>query len=167
MKKNRFLVLPAIMVLSLGIAVLAQNEATQVTVTEHEQYGEFITDGDGSTLYLFVKVGEELEEAYDSPMSEGVREAAATCTDECLSAWPAFTVEGALEASGGVDSELLYTESVDGRTQVVYNGWPLFYFAQDSAPGQVNGQGIESFGGEWYVLGPDGWRVERNEDDGM
>jgi Secreted repeat of unknown function len=36
--------------------------------------------------------------------------------------------------------------------QVSANGAPLYYFSGDSAAGQVNGQGIKSFGGIWYAV---------------
>ena len=31
--------------------------------------------------------------------------------------------------------------------------WPLYYFAGDAAPGDMNGQGV---GGNWWVVAPDG-----------
>jgi hypothetical protein len=36
---------------------------------------------------------------------------------------------------------------------VTYDGWPLYYFAQDAAPGDVNGQGLND---KWYVVDPAG-----------
>jgi hypothetical protein len=36
--------------------------------------------------------------------------------------------------------------------QVTADGAPLYYFSGDSAAGQVNGQGIKSFGGVWYAV---------------
>jgi predicted lipoprotein with Yx(FWY)xxD motif len=42
----------------------------------------------------------------------------------------------------------------DGSTQVTYNGWPLYRFARDTAPGQINGQGITAFGGTWSAAMP-------------
>jgi hypothetical protein len=36
--------------------------------------------------------------------------------------------------------------------QVTADGAPLYYFSGDSAAGQVNGQGIKSFGGIWYAV---------------
>jgi hypothetical protein len=39
-----------------------------------------------------------------------------------------------------------------GVMQVTADGAPLYYFSGDSAAGQVNGQGIKSFGGTWYAL---------------
>ena len=41
----------------------------------------------------------------------------------------------------------------DGGTQVTFAGWPLYRFASDAAPGDVNGQGASD---KWYVIGPDG-----------
>ena len=45
---------------------------------------------------------------------------------------------------------------------MTYNDWPLYYFAQDSAPGDVNGQGV---GDVWYLLSPDGEPIEESAHD--
>ena len=37
------------------------------------------------------------------------------------------------------------------------DGWPLYFFSGDSAPGDTNGQGV---GDVWYVVGPDGAAIE-------
>jgi Secreted repeat of unknown function len=36
--------------------------------------------------------------------------------------------------------------------QVTAEGAPLYYFSGDSAAGQVNGQGLKSFGGIWHAV---------------
>lgn len=116
-------------------------EAT-VTTTDSE-FGETLADTEGMTLYLFDN-------------DEGGGES--TCTDECAENWPPLTVEGDPVAGPGVDESLLSTtERDDGTTQVVYNGHPLYYFAQDEDPGDTNGQGV---GDVWWVVGPDGEAVE-------
>ena len=76
-----------------------------------------------------------------------------TCTDQCAAAWPAL--EGPATAGEGADSSLLGTAARpdNGAEQVTYDGWPLYYFAQDAAPGDVRGQGVN---GIWFVVGPDG-----------
>ena len=51
-------------------------------------------------------------------------------------------------------------------TQVTYGGHPLYYFSLDKQPGQTNGQGMEAFGAEWYVVGPAGSKVESGEGSG-
>ena len=40
--------------------------------------------------------------------------------------------------------------------QATYNGWPLYYFAEDFVAGDINGHDFEEFGGEWYLVTPDG-----------
>ena len=40
-----------------------------------------------------------------------------------------------------MNSDSLATiERDDGSKQVTYNGWPLYYFANDRQPGNTNGQ---------------------------
>ena len=52
------------------------------------------------------------------------------------------------------DPDLLgTTERDDGAMQVTYNGWPLYHFGGDQAPGDRNGHGV---GDVWYVVSPEG-----------
>jgi predicted lipoprotein with Yx(FWY)xxD motif len=39
----------------------------------------------------------------------------------------------------------------DGKKQVTFKGWPLYYFAGDKASGDTNGQGIKE---AWSVVNP-------------
>ncbi len=98
--------------------------------------GDIIVDQDGLPLYLFV------------PDAQGQ----STCYDQCAANWPPLTGDVALGA-GLDDSKLGAVERTDGETQVTYNGWPLYYFANDAAAGDINGQGINDV---WYVLDADG-----------
>lgn len=111
--------------------------ATAVTVkTASSSLGTILVDGSGRTLYLFTK---------DSPGTS-------TCTGGCLVVWPPLL--GTATAGSGVDGSLLGTVTrPDGKTQVSYKGMPLYYWAQDSAPGQTNGQGVQ---GVWWVVSPQG-----------
>jgi len=62
-------------------------------------------------------------------------------------------------AGEGVDATLLGTITRDdGSTQVTYNGWPLYYFHEDMAAGDTNGQGVE---GVWFLVSPEGEAVEQ------
>lgn len=94
--------------------------------------GEVIVDEDGNSLYLFVP-----DAAGDS-----------TCYDDCEAAWP---ILGEIADVGeGLDAALLGTTTrTNGDVQATYNGWPLYYFASDAAPGDVNGQAV---GEVWYVI---------------
>ena len=48
----------------------------------------------------------------------------------------------------------------NGKTQATYNGWPLYMYSGDSGPAQSGGEGIVSFGGTWYAMGPSGTSVK-------
>lgn len=94
--------------------------------------GDILQDSEGRTLYLF------------TPDAQGD----STCYDDCADAWPAFVEEGS--AGEGVDASLLGTTTrTDGAVQVTYNGWPLYYFAGDVAPGDTNGQALNDV---WWVV---------------
>ena len=98
--------------------------------------GSILVDGDGNTLYLF------------TPDNQGE----SVCYDQCEAAWPPLL--DPIEAGDGITASLLGTAPrTDGTEQITYNGWPLYYFANDTAPGDINGQGINDV---WYVLTPNG-----------
>lgn len=115
--------------------------------TSDSDLGTILVDGEGRTLYLFTQ---------DSPGTS-------VCEAECLDAWP--PVEGEVSAGEGVDAGLIGTiERSDGSTQASYGDWPLYYFAEDTEAGDVNGQGVNDV---WYVIGPDGEAVKKAPDTGM
>jgi predicted lipoprotein with Yx(FWY)xxD motif len=129
----------------------APADAQSATVSERDtSLGTILVGGNGMTLYLFEKdTGSE-----------------STCNDACAGAWPPLTTSGEPQAGKGVEaSRLGTTERKDGSTQVTYAGHPLYFFVKDSAPGDTNGQGVDGFGAEWYVLSPEGMKVE-NSDEG-
>lgn len=102
--------------------------------------GEVLVGPDGRTLYMF------------DPDAQGD----STCYDQCATAWPPLTVDDDAEpaAGEGVDAALLgTTERTDGTTQVTYDGWPLYYWAQDAAPGDATGQAVNDV---WWVLDASG-----------
>ena len=122
--------------------------ATSATLTvkaTSTRLGTFLTDGQGKTLYLFEK---------DQPGSS-------SCTGACLAVWPAFTSSGTIVAGPGVSMSMLSTiRRSDGTAEVTYNGHPLYYYAGDSNPGDANGQGLNQFGAGWYVVSPNGGKVD-------
>jgi predicted lipoprotein with Yx(FWY)xxD motif len=111
--------------------------AMETTVaTADTDLGTILVDGEGMTLYLFTK---------DSPNTS-------VCMDDCLVAWP--ILEGEPAAGDGADDSLLGSfERADGTVQATYDGWPLYYFAQDKAPGDVTGQAVNDV---WWVIDADG-----------
>jgi predicted lipoprotein with Yx(FWY)xxD motif len=118
------------------------SQGGEVTVSAADSsLGTILVDGTGMTLYLLTG---------DTP-------GGSICSDACATAWPPLTVSGSATAGPGVDGTKLGTiQRADGSQQVTYNGHPLYGFVKDQAPGDVNGQGIDKFGGIWYVVAPSG-----------
>ena len=119
----------------------AAGGAVTVMVADSD-LGQILVDGEGRTLYMF------------KPDSDGT----STCYDECESNWPPLTVPGDITVGEGLDAATFTTtERTDGSTQVKAGAWPLYYFANDAAPGDVNGQGV---GDVWYAVSPAGEPIE-------
>lgn len=133
----------AALALTTGVA-LAGGAAKVDTATSGE-YGTYLVNQRGMSLYLF------------EPDEQGP----STCYDACAQAWPPLTTEGQPKAMGKADPSLLGAfKRKDGSRQVTYNGWPLYTFVKDKAPGDTTGQDVEGFGGEWYLVTPEGEHVE-------
>ena len=113
--------------------------AATVRVRAHPDLGEILVGREGRTLYMFDR---------DTRGS-----GSSTCRGDCAGAWPPLTVDGQPTAGADVTAELTTFERDGGGRQVAAGGWPLYTFANDEAPGDVNGQGA---GGVWWVLAPDG-----------
>ncbi|MFH8451334.1 hypothetical protein ACH4CD_19060 [Streptomyces fungicidicus] len=109
--------------------------------------GTILVDGKGHTLYLF----------------EADKSTTSTCNGACASAWPPLLTSGAPTAGGSAKSNLLGTSKrSDGKTQVTYHGHPVYGYAGDSKPGDTNGQALNQFGAEWYVLDTAGNKVDKS-----
>jgi predicted lipoprotein with Yx(FWY)xxD motif len=103
--------------------------------------GTILIDARGRTLYLY------------TPDRKGT----STCYGQCASFWPPFLASATPRARHGVKASLLgTTKRKDGKLQVTYAGHPLYFFAEDAEPGDVNGQGFQSI---WYALAAGGARV--------
>ncbi len=61
-------------------------------------------------------------------------------------------------AEGGANAATIGSTA---QGQVTYNGHPLYTYAGDTKPGDTNGQNLDQFGAEWYVLSPAGDKVEK------
>lgn len=118
-----------------------------LTLARSDEFGQYVADANGRALYMF------------TPDTGGT----STCYDACAEAWPPFLApEGTPSARGGeLESSLIgTTERRDGATQVTYGGFPLYYFQKDREAGQTTGQDIHGFGGEWYLVTPEGTKLQ-------
>ncbi len=137
------------MLLLVAAPALAQEAAT-VKVAESGEHGKYLADADGRSLYLFES----------DTRAEGGAKAQISCKDKCLERWPPFYSEGEPKAGDMADAAKLGTVEHDGKMVVTYNGWPLYYFVDDKAPGDTKGHDIEEFGAEWYLVTPEGEKAE-------
>ena len=73
------------------------------------------------------------------------------CNGGCAMTWPPLTIAHgtSLMDGSGAAGRLATIKRGDGRLQVTYNGHPLYFFAGDSAPGDVNG-----VYGSWNTVRP-------------
>jgi predicted lipoprotein with Yx(FWY)xxD motif len=78
-----------------------------------------------------------------------------TCSSSCLTFWP--PVSGRRPAHAPGVTAMIGTTSVrTGGTTLTVGGRPLYTFVKDSAPGDVNGEGLKEFGGVWHAVSPAG-----------
>ncbi len=114
----------------------ASTDAALTLTMATTSLGSALVDGKGMTLYLFTK---------DSSNHS-------VCEGQCLIAWPPLL--GVPKAGAGVDlTKLGSFQRADGRTQASYNGWPLYYWKDDTRPGDVSGQNVNKV---WFVIDADG-----------
>jgi len=110
--------------------------------------GTVLVDGQGLTVYMF---------------DNDVRGEPSRCYDICAVEWPPVVLKPGVSqpvAGPGIDAALLgMSPRADGTTQVTYNGWPLYLWPPDRAPGKATGQALANAGGLWYVLSPAGNRI--------
>ena len=110
-----------------------------LALAEHATLGAFVTGANGMTLYIFTP---------DTATTSA-------CVDQCATNWPPLTVAAASDATAGtgVTGAIGTITRADGTMQITLGGHPLYYFANDKAAGDVNGQGLND---KWYAAGPDG-----------
>jgi predicted lipoprotein with Yx(FWY)xxD motif len=126
----------------VGTPDSAQAAVAEVKVTKHAILGDFLTDGAGRSLYLFFR--DELN--------------VSTATGATLTSWPPLYTDAAPVAGAGAAAAKLgtFTRS-DGKLQVTYGGWPLYYRFDDAAAGDIKGQAV---GNNWWVVSAFGGPVQ-------
>jgi predicted lipoprotein with Yx(FWY)xxD motif len=114
-------------------------EAQPVTLRiSDSSLGPILTDQSGRTLYGFV------------PDKKG----RSTCGENCVATWPPLTSRSPVTAGSGTSAGLLGTTTrTEGAVQATYGDWPLYYYAGDVRPGDVDGQGVN---GIWFVIAANG-----------
>ena len=106
--------------------------------------GHILVDAQGRSLYLFKK---------DAGTTS-------TCTGACATFWPPLIAPGAPTTGSGANASLIGTTMrQDGKSQVTYNGHPVYLYSGDHNPGDTNGEGVVAFGASWFALSGSGTQV--------
>jgi predicted lipoprotein with Yx(FWY)xxD motif len=108
-------------------------------MTATTSLGTIVVGANGKTVYRFDKD------------KQGTTSSA--CTGGCAGLWPAVPAGSMPPQVTGLTGAVATITGVDGQPQLTLDGWPLYYYAADTAAGQVNGQG---FGGIWWAVTPAG-----------
>lgn len=109
-----------------------------INVASNSTLGQFLVDGKGMTLYIYTR------DTADT----------SNCNAACLAKWPPVLTQGNPILGPGVDdSKVSSALLADGTRIVTYNHMPLYYWVEDTKPGDTTGQGV---GSVWYVISPDG-----------
>jgi predicted lipoprotein with Yx(FWY)xxD motif len=125
---------------SLAFSVAAWSAPVEITTASKTPFGSYLTDGSGRTVYMFTADKKDTS----------------ACSGPCATPWPPVLTTGAPTAGSGVQGSALGTMQRGSEQQVTYDGRPLYYFIRDKSSGSTAGEGINHFGGSWYVLSPSG-----------
>jgi predicted lipoprotein with Yx(FWY)xxD motif len=105
--------------------------------TASTSLGTVLVDGAGKTLYTW--------DRDTGPAS--------TCVGNCAATWPPLVLPAGVStpvAGAGVSLLTVAARPDDAtKMQVNWDGKPLYYYAADTAPGDVKGDGV---GGTWHVV---------------
>lgn len=108
--------------------------------TRSTKVGTVLVNAKGDTIYWF---------AIDTAtMSK--------CTGSCATYWPPVLGMPTAAAGTTLPHGFGTITRPGGQVQATYDGHPLYTYAADSAPGQVNGNGLNASGGLWWAMTPSG-----------
>ena len=166
MRRLLAVILPLAAVAVIAVAVAAGGGSTPGGATNGSAYGATRKPPVGTVKTLQTKLGRILVDARGRTLYlfEKDKGATSSCDGACASVWPPLTTGGKAKAGPGVTAAKLgVTKRTDGRTELTYGGHPLYTYAGDQKPGDVQGQGLDQFGAEWYVLNPSGQKIDEGD----
>lgn len=103
--------------------------------TDPELDIDYLVDSNGMSLYYFDKDPKD----------------ASVCAEDCLAKWPAFHTDRIAVPSGLSAADFGEIIRPDGAKQTTYKGYPLYYWFQDKARGDVTGHGVSDV---WFLVNP-------------
>jgi predicted lipoprotein with Yx(FWY)xxD motif len=132
------------LVAAIAAAMAFASSSVSIEQSSNSKLGEHILVSKGHTLYV---------------LSPETAKHLLCKSAECLKFWPPLTVSSTKEKinlGSGVHGKVGWFKRSNGKLQVTINGLPLYWFAEDKASGEVNGQNFKGFGGVWHVVSPSG-----------
>ena len=120
---------------SSSSATPASTTPTSALKVSRTSAGTVLASTRGLTLYYY---------AEDKPGS-----GKSACTGGCASAWPPLAAPVRAPAGFRLPGPLGMISRPGGGAQVTINGYPIYFYAGDKAPGQAAGNGIQ---GAWHVI---------------
>jgi predicted lipoprotein with Yx(FWY)xxD motif len=108
-----------------------------VMLAEDPELGMVLTDAEGFTLYYFTK-----DALPDTSF----------CLGGCVTNWPLFYAADLVPGDGLDSADFSSIEHPEGGMQTTYKGWPLYYFINDTLPGETHGEAV---GNVWFAAKPD------------
>ena len=118
-----------------GAPATSSSVMTAALKTETTRAGTILANSHGLTLYYY---------SADKPHS-----GKSACTGVCATAWPPLAAPVKAPAGARLPGRLGVITRPNGVKQVTLNGYPLYFYAGDKAPGQATGNGV---GGSWHVI---------------
>ncbi|HEY5220874.1 MAG TPA: hypothetical protein VIJ29_01860 [Candidatus Paceibacterota bacterium] len=101
-----------------------------VTIKTSATLGTYLAATNGMTLYTYSKD------------KAGV----SNCAGSCATNWPPYTISASQVLTAGANiSGDLGNLSRGTSVQLTYNGMPLYFWSQDSKPGDVTGNNVNGF----------------------
>jgi predicted lipoprotein with Yx(FWY)xxD motif len=140
MTRVRALALAALIAVAAAVLAVAAAGATSRAPAlrlRSTSLGRVIVDSHGRTLYMLT---------HD-------RRDKSRCYHGCSAVWPPAAARRRARVGHGLKQrKLTVIRRRGGGRQLAFAGHPLYRYAGDSGAGEVNGEGIHSFGGVWYAL---------------
>jgi predicted lipoprotein with Yx(FWY)xxD motif len=137
----------AALLVTIGVTAAAAFASTKTSTVSLRptKVGKALVAANGRTLYLFTA---------DKGRRSG-------CYEKCAAVWPPLTAAHPTAGRGLRASLLGTTKRKNGKLQVTYGGHPLYFFATDTKPGDVRGEGVVHFGGSWWLVSPAGTEITK------
>lgn len=116
------------------VSPTSEAPASNIYLTKTDpQKGQYLTDFAGMTLYTFDKD------------TKGV----SNCSGTCAVNWPPYTSGATAEKN--LPANITVITRSDGSKQFAWKDMPLYYYASDTKPGQLLGDGV---GTVWHIVKP-------------